>query len=270
MPASSAITTRAPSARGSSRARASATSSGSARPSAAPGIPSRSGRRALKPPASQPEPVASTTTSGRSAAISAGPAAFARRSRPSPRSSEATRSSTARCQLPRVGSHASPRRCPPGSPARSCTTTRCPRAAAVAATRSPAGPAPTTTIERGSAAGTSVPSPHSASRPVAGLRTHATSTPARARPTQTLAPTQRVDSRARPARLFRIRCGSARWARVIPTTSAAPSATARAAGSRPTTRPATKTAARSPTTRFARAPNGSAYPSGTLIGEIVR
>ena len=57
----------------------------------------------------------------------------------------ATRSSTARDQRSRVGSQARSRRCPPGSASRSCTITSWPRAAAVAAVRRPAGPAPITT-----------------------------------------------------------------------------------------------------------------------------
>ncbi len=58
--------------------------------------------------------------------------------------------------------------------ARSCTITACPRAAAVAAVRRPAGPAPITITVPGVSACASVPSPSVASRPVAGVSTHAT------------------------------------------------------------------------------------------------
>ena len=55
-----------------------------------------------------------------------------------------TRSSTAHDHRSRVGNHAMSRRRPPGVEARSCTFTACPRSAAVAAVRSPAGPPPIT------------------------------------------------------------------------------------------------------------------------------
>ena len=65
-------------------------------------------------------------------------------------------------------------------------------------------------------------------------------------------PAQRTISRSRPSLVLVTRNGSARWARTIATMSAAPSAITRSAVAKSSTRPATNTLARSPTTALAR------------------
>ena len=144
-PVSSAITTRRPSEDASSRARASAPRVPGRCPSPAPGIEARSGRRELAPSASQSAPVATTTASG-CAAISSSlvgslrEAQLPARALETPRRDRPPPATSARASAARPGRA----RWPPGSGSRSCTMTSWPRAAAVAAVRSPAGPAPIT------------------------------------------------------------------------------------------------------------------------------
>ena len=157
--------------------------------------------------ASHEAPVASSTTS---ASMDSGSGALPSRSSPPFRSTAATRSSTARSQADRVGSHARSSRCPPGSSSRSWTTTPCPRGGRRRRGAQPGRPGAEHDDLLRQAAGSSEPSPQVASRPVAGLSTQATSTPRSARPTQTFAPTQRVVSRALARLAHEVRVGEVR------------------------------------------------------------
>ena len=200
-------------AAGSAPCRASAAPSPWTAALSIPGIPTRSGRRALAPVSSQVAPVATTSVSAGSASSSSTPSM--RRSRAGRRVVRSSRRDLRSRGTSSLASAA--RRGRAGVPRD--------RARARAWSRRGRGRRPSprpearrdrrrsTTIGVGRSTRVRDPAPHRSSRPVTGLTTHATSLPRSARATQTFAPTQRVVSDTRPSRALRTRCGSARCAR---------------------------------------------------------
>ena len=208
------------------------------------------------------EPVAQTTASGFSWASAAFVACTPRRTSTPAFSISRVRLSMAVCHSARVGSCLSTLRWPPSSRSFSRSITRCPRLAATAASFIPLGPPPTTTTFFAASVLTrlSVPCPHWRSRPDTGFIIQITSRFSNKRATHSLAPTHLIISLSRPARALATRNGSAIWARVIPTMSAAPSSIICSAMLRSMMRPTMKTLARSPTISLARFAKGTMCP----------
>ena len=173
------------------------------------------------------EPVATTTRSGRSAttsSVEAGPPP--RRTSTPSRTSSRARHSIAGRYSSRPGSRASIRTWPPRCCSRSKSVTLSPSSAAWRAASRPATPPPTTTTRR--------PPPRvgaEASNPAAGFWRHAIGNLRMRRAMQRLAPMHGLMVAAAPRAALAGIVGSAISARVIPTRSQAPSASARSARS---------------------------------------
>ena len=160
----------------------------------APGRLSTSGSARWKPVPGGRAPVARTTTSAPTPWIAERSAAVPERtSTPSASSRRAYQASRSRI-WPRDGCRPASRNWPPSSSSRSRSVTRCPRSAATRAASSPAGPPPTTSTDRGVAAGSrsvAVPRPFPA-----GRRVHEARDPVVARaaaPAQLIARDARAD-----------------------------------------------------------------------------
>ncbi len=94
--------------------------------------------------------------------------------------------------------------------------------------------------------------------------------PAKARFRHSFSPTQGVTVSASPSEVRRTIAGSARWARVIATMSAAPSSSSRAAVARWRMRPRSAMAVRPRAISRARRPCSASTASGVPIGGMVR